>query len=502
MTVFIGVDLGSSSVKAAAVDDKGVIRAQAERIYAFDCPSEERFEIHPERWWELTKAVLAETIAKIDSSQIKGIGLCGVMMMAVMLDKDRRVVRPTISWLDQRTLPQVRWIQESGLEQTLFDSTGTALSPSQTAVALMWVKENEPDNFRRIHKVILSKDYLRLMLTGELHTDLTDASATLLLDNRSGTWNQSITERLGLSPFILPDLVHSTRITGYVRETVAREIGLASGQRVPVVAGAGDGVSTALGLGIVEAGQLGITVGTAGVLMSASPTFVADAERRCLLFRHPAPNLWYLVTATNTSGEAVRWFSNGFYNHLKEDARYARFIADASAAPPGSHGVIFLPYLAGSRSPHYDALARGAFLGLNVQCGLPELARAVMEGVAYELRDCYDVHREVLANRGSALHDVRISGGIVRNPLLMQILADVLDSPLQVPSATELGVSGAAMNAAVGVGHFATLAEAAEHMLSLVETITPLTQNRSLYEDGYERFRKAFSASSFSVASG
>jgi xylulokinase len=501
VTVFIGLDLGSSSVKAAAVDDKGIIRAQAERVYAFDCPSEGRFEVHPERWWELSKAVLAETIAKIDASQIRGISLCGVMMMAVMLDRDRVVVRPTISWLDQRTVPQTRRIQESGLEQTLFEATGTALSPSQTAVALMWVQENEPENFRRIDKVILPKDFLRLKLTGELHSDLTDASATLLLDNRTGTWNQSIIERLGLSQPILPDLVPSTRITGCVVETVACEIGLLPGQRVPVVAGAGDGVSTALGLGIVESGQLGITVGTAGVLMSASPAFVADQKRRCLLFQHPAPNLWYLVTATNTSGEAVRWFSNSFYKNLEEPARYARFIADASDAPSGSHGVIFLPYLAGSRSPHYDALARGAFLGLTVQCGSSDLARAVMEGVAYELRDCFDVHCEVLATKGFTLHDIRISGGIVRNPLWMQILADVLDVPLQVPSSTELGVSGAAMTAAVGVGYYTTHAEAAAQMLSLVETVAPLAQNRSLYQDGYERFRLAYSASNFGAAS-
>lgn len=501
MTLFIGLDLGSSSVKAAAVDEKGVIRAQAERAYTFDSPSEGRFEVHPERWWDLSKAVLADVIARVDPSRVRGVSLCGVMMMAVMLDRGRGVVRPTISWLDQRTLPQMRRIKRGGLEPALFEATGTALSPSQTAVALMWVKENEPDNFRRIDKVILAKDFLRLKLTGELHTDLTDASATLLLDNRTGTWNRSIIESLGLSHHNLTDVVASTRITGCVLEAVAAEIGLPSGQRVPVVAGAGDGVSTALGLGIVEPGQLGITVGTAGVLMSASPSFVADHKRRCLLFRHPSPDLWYLVTATNTSGESARWFSSRFYGRVDEPERYARFIGDAGDAPPGSRGVLFLPYLAGSRSPHYDERARGAFLGLNVQCGLPDLARAVMEGVAYELRDCYDVHREVLADEGSTLSDVRISGGIIRNSLWMQILADVLDIPLQVSSSSELGVSGAAMNAAVGVRYYATHAEAAGQMLSLVKTVAPLDQNRSLYKDGYERFRIAYSASGFSAAS-
>ena len=175
------------------------------------------------------------------------------------------------------------------------------------------MKENEPDVFSRIDKVILPKDYIRYKLTGNIHTDLTDASGTLLLDNRTGAWNCKIAELLGLPQHILPDLVRSTQATGYLSDDVAGDIGLPSGLRLPVVAGAGDGVSTALGLGIVRPGQLGITVGTAGVLMSASSTFAADEKRRCLVFQHPAPGLWYLVTATNTSGEAARWFSNAMY---------------------------------------------------------------------------------------------------------------------------------------------------------------------------------------------
>jgi len=494
VALFIGIDLGSSSVKCAAVDERGEIRAQAERSYDFDSPRDGWLEINPEAWWQLTRMVLAETVAKIDTREIRGIGLCGVMMMAVMLDSDGRPVRPTLSWLDQRVLPQLNRIKGSELEQALFEATGTAISPSQTILPLLWVKENEPENFRRIAKVMLSKDYVRFRLTGNIHTDLTDASGTLLLDNRIGRWNGDIAAKLGLDSRILPELVSSTEQTGYVIAEVAAEIGLPPDLRVPLVAGAGDGVSAALGLGIVKPGQLGITVGTAGVLMSAAPAFVADDKRRCILFEHPVPGLWYLVTATNTSGEAVRWFSHTVYKNLPEAERYARYIADASEAPAGSHGLIFLPYLAGSRSPHYDATVRGSFLGLDLQCSLSDMARSVMEGVAYELRDCFDVHREVLKTQGMEIDDIRISGGIVRNPLWLQILADVLDAPLRVPRATELGALGAAMNAAVGVGFYSNHQEAAAHMLATGRKIAPDPTSLAVYSEGYQRFRAGYEA--------
>ena len=492
MALFIGIDLGSSSVKCAAVDHLGIIRAQAEVSYDFHSPRDNWLEIHPEKWWELTRAVLADTVRKVDADQIKGISLCGVMMMAVMLDRHGRPVRPTLSWLDQRVLPQLQWIKDNQLEQAIFAATGTAISPSQTPLPLLWVKENEPEAFGRIDKVILSKDYIRFKLTGNIHTDLTDASGTLLLDNRTGAWSYEIADMLGLPRHFLPDLVSSTEVTGYLLDDVAGEIGLPAGSRLPVVAGAGDGVSAALGLGIVKPGQLGITVGTAGVLMSASPAFVADEKRRCLLFQHPDPSFWYLVTATNTSGEAVRWFSNAVYKDLAESARYSRFITDAADAPPGSHGLVFLPYLAGSRSPHYDPLARAAFLGLDLQCGLPDLARSVMEGVAYELRDCFEVHREVMVAQNMKIEDIRISGGIVRNPLWIQILADILDAPLRVPRATELGALGAAMTAAIGVGYYDNHEQAADQMLAISGEIEPNPQNRAVYADGFDLFKSAY----------
>jgi xylulokinase len=415
--------------------------------------------------------------------------------MAVILDSHGRPVRPTLSWLDQRVLPQLQWIKDNQLEQAIFEATGTAISPSQTPLPLLWVKENEPEAFSRIDKVILPKDYIRFKLTGNIRTDLTDASGTLLLDNRTGAWNYEIADMLGLPRHFLADLVSSTQVTGYVLDDVAEEIGLPAGSRLPVVAGAGDGVSAALGLGIVRPGQLGITVGTAGVLMSASPAFVADEKRRCLVFQHPDPRLWYLVTATNTSGEAVRWFSNAMYKDLAESLRYSRFSADASESPPGSRGLVFLPYLAGSRSPHYDALARGAFHGLGLQCGLADLARAVMEGVAYELRDCFEVHREVLATQNMKIDDIRISGGIVRNPLWLQILADILDAPLRVPRATELGALGAAMTAAIGVGYYDNHEQAAGQMLAISTEIEPNPQNRAVYADGFDLFKSAYRTS-------
>lgn len=492
MALFIGVDLGSSGAKCAAVDHRGAIKAQAETTYNFDSPREGWLEVHPEKWWELTRKVLAETVKNVDAHEIKGIGVCGVMMMAVMLDRSGRVVRPTLSWLDQRVLPQLQSIKDNKFEEAIFEATGTAISPSQTPLPLLWVKDNEPENFARIETVILPKDYIRFKLTGNLHTDGTDASGTLLLDNRSGDWNGEIADKLGLPRRFLPKLLASTQVAGDLLDDVARQIGLPAGLRLPIVAGAGDGVCAGVGLGVVRPRQLGVTVGTAGVLTSPSPKFVADEKRRCLVFRHPAPGIWCLVTATNTSGEAVRWFSNVAYRDLPERERYLRFTADASASPPGSRGLAFLPHLAGSRSPHYNALARGAFLGLDLQSGMADLARSVMEGVAYELRDCFDVHREILNRQNVQIDDIRVSGGIVRNSLWLQILADILNAPLRVPGATELGALGAAMTAAIGVGYYENYEQAADRMLTISREVEPSHENGAVYAEGYARYKSAY----------
>ena len=492
MALFVGIDLGSSSVKCVVVDVRGKVRAQAESGYDFDSPQDGRLEVDPDKWWQLAKSTLGRALKDIDPRQIKGIGLCGVMMMAVMLDRHGNVVRPTLSWLDQRVLPQLDWIKQTNLDEAIFEATGTAISPSQTPLPLLWVKEHEPHNFARIDKVILSKDYIRYKLTGELCTDLTDASGTLFLDTLKGIWNEGLMTKLGIPSSVLPRLVASTQLVGHLLDEVALEIGLPPGLRIPVAAGSGDGVSSGLGLGIVKSGQLGITVGTAGVLMSVSSAFVVDQSKRCLVFQHPAPNLWYLVTATNTSGEAARWFSNKIYKDLPEPKRYARFIEDAGKSQAGSGGLLFLPYLAGSRSPHYDATTRGVFMGLGLHSDLSDLARAVMEGVAYELRDCFEVHRDVLATQKVLVENVRVSGGITRNPLWLQILADILNVPLQIPKATELGAVGAAMNAAIGAAYYTSHEQAADQMVTMAETIEPMQKNQSIYSDGFEFFRLAY----------
>ena len=491
MAIFIGIDLGTSSIKCAAIDEHGAQIAQAERTYDFDSPRESWLEIHPEKWWTFTSAALAEVVSRIDVSDLRAISLCGVMMMAVMLDDNGDIVRPTLSWLDQRVLPQVEWIKRNGFDKPMFEATGTALSPSQTVLPLLWVRENEPHNFARIHRVILSKDYLRYKLTGVICTDYTDASGTLLLDNRAGIWNTEIANLLGIPSHFLPDLALSAQQIGTVSAEAAAQLGIPAG--VPVVAGSGDGVSTILGLGIINPGQMGITVGTAGVLMSTSPVFVAD--ERCLLFQHPIPHQWYLVTATNTSGEAARWYANTLYADLDESQRYSRFMSDAQSSPAGSRGLLFMPFLAGSRSPYYNAQARAAFIGLGLQHKQGDLARAVMEGVAYEIKDCFEVHKERLLEQGMNINEVRISGGIVRNALWLQILADVLEVSLNVPQATELGVLGAAINAAVGVGYYANHEEAAANMVTIVNTIAPDANHHDTYREGFALYTEAYRSS-------
>lgn len=490
MPLFIGIDLGTSSVKCAAFDEHGVLYAQADRSYDFVAPQPGRLEIDPRRWWDYTREALADVVRRIDASLVQGIGLSGVMMMAVMLDADGVPVRPTISWLDQRVLPQLAWLREQHLDEALFQSSGTSVSPSQTPLPLLWVRQNEPENFKRIAHVILSKDYVRYRLTGQIGTDLTDASGTLLLNNRTGEWNEALIQALGLSPSWFPLPVPSAHITGTLLPEVAQELGLPSA--CPVVAGGGDGVTTNLGLGITRPGELGITVGTAGVLVSNSPQFVLDEKKRCLLFLHPVPGQWYLCTATNTAGEAVRWFVHSLFADLPEAERYRAFMQQAAASPVGARGVLFLPFLAGSRSPYYNPTARGTLIGLELEHTRADMARAVMEGVAYEIRDCFAVHQEILRAQGQPIEQVRISGGIIRNPLWLQILADVLQQPLYVPRATELGALGAAVNAAVGTGVYSDHAHAIAHMNSIESVISPNPATSAQYEHGFELYRSTY----------
>jgi len=492
MSTLIGIDLGSSSVKCAAFDHSGQIKAHAEHSYLFSSPREGWLEIDPETWWDVTHAALKETISQLAGEPVDAIAVSGVMLMAVALDASGRAVRPTLSWLDRRVLPQFESIQKSGIAEELFAATGTAVAPSQTPYPLLWMMQEEPDRFKRIAKVVLPKDYLRYRLTGTMLTDVTDASGTLLLDSRTGQWNQGALERLGIPSSILPDVVASSAIAGRLLPEVAATLNLPAG--VPVIAGSGDGVSTMLGLGIVRPGQLGITVGTAGVLMSASDRFLVDERGRCLVFRHPIPGQYFLVTATNTSGEAIRWFSNMLQSSLPETERYARLNAAAAASPPGSRGVVFLPYLAGSRSPHYNPSAKACFLGLDLMHEFSDLARAAMEGVCFEIRDCLDVHREVLGSEHFTIDEVLVSGGIVRSPLWLQILADATGTTLSVPVATELGALGAAINAAVGIGIYPDYLTATATMVRIANRIVPNEGSRHAYDHAYYLYRESYRA--------
>lgn len=488
MPVFIGIDLGSSSVKAVAFDDTGKVVAQGERRYEFDSPRDGWLEVHPERWWQLTSEVTRELVARLPNPRdVRGIGVSGIMLMPVLLDQYGEVIRPTISWLDLRVLPQLAWLEQSGLAAEMLRTTGTAIAHSQTPLPLLWVKDREPENFQRIAAILFSKDYLRFRLTGRLRTDWTDASASMLYDRTTGSWNVSLVEALGLHVEWLPEILASSDVAGELGGDVAATLGLEPG--IPVIVGSGDGCSTMLGLGILRPGQLGLTVGTAGVLMSASDGFVADARGRCMSFHHPERDMWYLATATNTSGEAIRWFRNRFGY-----GGFAELNAEAAASPPGADGVLFLPHLAGARSPHYDPSARGAFVGLALRHGRGDLARAVMEGVAYELRECLDVHREVLALGHAQITEVYVSGGAVKSPLWLQIIADVLRVPLHVPEATELGALGAAMSAAVGTGRFSNYATASLAMLRRGGCVDPQEATWNTYEVSYGTYRETYAA--------
>jgi xylulokinase len=478
VTSLIGLDVGTSSVKGIAVAPDGEVLAVAESAYAMSTPRPGWAEQDPEDWWRATQEVLA-ALGRDDAA---GIGLSGQMHGLVALDRADEVIRPAILWNDGRTGAECEEIEDTVGHDRLIALTGNRALPGFTAPKLLWLRRHEPDSYARIAHVMLPKDYVRLRLCGQRATDVADASGTLLLDVAHRAWSAEVLDALELDPAWLPPVVESPQRTGETPDGI------------PVAAGAGDQAAGALGVGVDRPGPLSVVLGTSGVVFAAQDAYGADPEGRVHAFCHAIPGTWHAMGVMLSAAGALRWLRDA----TDPSAEFGALVAEAQRWEPGVEGLTFLPYLAGERTPHADPDARGAFAGLTLRHDRGALVRAVLEGVAYGLRDSLDLVRET----GAPADVGRVSGGGARSDLWLRIVASVLELPLQRVAVQEGAAYGAALLGGVAGGVFADPHEAVAACVRPAEVIDPDPAWTAAYAEGRERFRALYPALRAAPAAG
>ncbi len=468
----IGLDVGTTGVKGLAIDHGGAVLARAEAGYPLQTPRPGWAEQDPRQWWEAASGVLAKLSETVGRPE--GIGLSGQMHGLVALDSADEVIRPAILWNDQRTAAECEEIERTlGLER-LIALTGNRALPGFTAPKLLWLRRHEPEAYRRLARVMLPKDYVRMRLCGEHVTDVADASGTLLLDVAARRWSDEVLDALELDPRWLPPALESPSVSGRTPDDV------------PVAAGAGDQAAGALGVGVDRPGPLSVVLGTSGVVFAGLDRFTADPEGRAHAFCHAIPETWHAMGVMLSAAGSLTWLQE----KLAPSTPYEALLGEADDWEPGSEGLIFLPYLAGERTPHADPDARGAFVGLSVRHDRGALVRAVLEGVAFGLRDGLELVVE-LGQRPAA---ARVSGGGSRSALWLRILASVLELPLEPVEVDEGAAFGAAILGGVAADVWPDVHSAVASTVRPRAPIEPVAEWVEPYRELCERFRRLYPA--------
>ncbi len=494
MSYLLGIDIGTSGAKALLIDAEGAVIASATEEYPLYTPRPLWAEQDPEDWWRATVGAIRTVLERsgVHAEDVAGLGLTGQMHGMVALDADGHVLRPCIMWNDQRTALQCAEIMDTVGRERFLALTGNLALPGFTAPKILWVRENEPEVYRRIAKVLLPKDYIRYRLTGDYATEVSDASGTVLFDVAHRRWSLEVLEALDIPPSWMPNSYESPQVTGTVSETAARETGLRPG--LPVAGGGGDQAAQAVGSGIVREGVISVTVGTSGVVFAATDEMKLDPQARLHSFCHAVPGRWHVMGVMLSAGGSLRWLRDTIAGPEREVGRlsgvdpYEIMIAEAAQVPAGSEGLLFLPYLTGERTPYADPNARGAFVGLTLRHGKGAMVRAVLEGVAYGLRDSLELLR--------ALHipirQVRASGGGARSTLWRQIMANIFGTELVTINITEGAAYGAALLAGVGAGVYKDVFEATERTIRVVDRVEPVADEVAIYDGYYQDYRALY----------
>jgi len=489
VTALLELDVGTSGVRCVALDERGRLVAQATAEYAIYSPRPGWSEQRPEDWWRASCEVVAK-VAALVGADIAAIGLTGQMHGAVFLDERDEVIRPALLWNDQRTATQAEAITRRVGARRLTEIAGNPALTGFQAPKILWLRDEEPRSCERVASVLLPKDYVRLRLTGERATDASDASGTLLLDLKQRMWSGEILDALEIPVGWLPHVFEGPDRTGQVRLDLSSELGLPD--QLPVAAGGGDNAAAAVGNGIIRDGLASCSIGTSGVLFAHSDALAPDPSGRLHAFCHSVPGRYHLMGVTLSAGGALRWWRD-----LVGKADYDELGELASQAPPGAEGLVFLPYLTGERTPHLDPGARGAFFGLTSRHTLSHLTRAVMEGVAFSLRDSL----EIMLGLGTNPNQIRAAGGGARSLVWRRLLADVLGRPIVRTTAEEGPASGAALLAGVTAGVFENVEEACAGISIRPDTCEPDAGRSRLYDDYYTAYRALYPATASTMHS-
>ncbi len=474
MAYLLGIDVGTSGTKALVISEEGVPLGSATADYPLSTPQPGWAEQDPADWWRATAVAIRGACerAGIAPEAISGIGLSGQMHGSVFLDDAHQVIRPAILWCDQRTAAQCERITERVGRDHLVRITCNQVLTGFTAPKIVWLQENEPEAYARVRKVLLPKDYIRFRLTGEFATEVSDASGTSLFDVPRRCWSGEILDALGIPESWMPRVYESPEISGRIHATAAAETGLKEG--TPVVGGGGDQAAGAVGSGIVSPGAVSISLGTSGVVFAYADEPATDPELRTHTFCHAVPGKWHVMGVMLSAGGSLRWYRDHLAQHEVEVATrlevdpYELICAEAARAPLGSEGLLFLPYLTGERTPYPDPHARGVFFGLSLRHDRRHMARAVIEGVSFGLRDSF----EILKAMGVPIGQVRVSGGGARSAIWREVLAATLNTPLFQATTEEGAAFGAALLAGVGLGLYPSVPEACARTIAARE-VTP-----------------------------
>ena len=446
-------------------------------------------EQEPDDWWRAACRAIPECLAKskTDPSEIGGIGLTGQMHGPVLLDENGNVLRHSIIWCDQRTAEECREITQLAGAERLIEWTANPALTGFTLPKIWWVRRHEPEIWRRVRSVLLPKDYVRYRLTGSRAIDVTDASGTLMLDVVNRRWSQPILQMSQLDEALLPKVFESTEIAGYVSEEGARATGLKAG--IPVVAGAGDQAAGAVGMGIVAAGAVSTTIGTSGVVFAATSTPILEPKGRVHTFCHAIPKRWHVMGVTQGAGLSLRWFRDQF-GAGAEDGRdpYERLMEEAAKVEPGAEGLLWAPYLMGERTPHLDPDARGALVGITARHTRAHVIRAILEGVAFSLRDTLTLYKGI----GVPIELIRLGGGGARGMAWQQIQADVYGMPVELIEADEGGAFGAGLLAGVGIAAWPSVESACDATVRVAKTVQPNPRSVALMNQQYNEYCKLY----------
>jgi xylulokinase len=488
----IGIDVGTGGTRAVLVDEKGTLLGSATHEHAqFASPQNGWAEQDPRDWWNACQQAVGKLLREtgVSKSEIAAVGLAGQMHGAVLLDEKEEVLRPALIWCDQRTAEECRVLNETIGEQRLVELTSNPALPNFTLTKLMWVRTHEPEIWKRFRSFLLPKDYVRLQLTGVKAIDVSDASGTLLLDVVHRRWSMEMVKATGLDERCLPEVFESPEIVGKITARAAQATGLAEG--TPVVAGAGDQAGGAIGMGIVKAGCVSATIGTSGVVFAATDQPFLDPRGRLHTFCHAIPDRWHVMGVTQAAGLSLRWFRDNFGTAGKAAGDpYDSLSQEAAAIPAGADGVLWAPYLMGERTPHLDSDVRGALIGLAASHGRRHIIRAILEGVAFSLKDSLTIFAEI----GVPVNDIRLGGGGARSPLWRQIQADVYAQPVSLLAAEEGAAYGGAVLAGVGAGLWPSVDEACAEIVRIASVVNPIKQSSDKLQQQYQLYRAIYPA--------